>query len=226
MTMAQESQAIAPSEPEEGAECPGTPLPVVGNELPFADTEPRERADAARNRRRILAAADRLFTKNGVAGVSMDQIAAEACVGKGTLFRRFGDRAGLALALVDERERALQDACIRGEPPLGPGAEPVERLVAFGNALMAHFEVNGDLIAEAEAGPPGARERGAPYAFYHAHLIRLIREIDPSCDVEYFADALLSAVRAGLFLHLRRDRDMELDRLAGGWEELVRRMFG
>jgi AcrR family transcriptional regulator len=228
--MPRESQAIAPAEPleplGEPEECPGEPLPVIGAELPVAGGEPRERADAARNRRRILAAAERLFAEQGVAGVSMDAIAAEACVGKGTLFRRFGDRAGLAMALVDERERAFQDACIRGEPPLGPGADPVERLVAFGRRLMSHLELHGELIAEAEVGPPGARERGAPYAFYHAHVVRLVREIDDTCDADYFADALLAGVRAGLFLHLRHEREMDLERLADGWEALVRRMFG
>src|SRR4051794_4213868 len=228
--MPRESQAIAPLEPldalPEPEECPGEPLPVIGAELPVAGGEPRERADAARNRRRILAAAERLFAEQGVAGVSMDAIAAEASVGKGTLFRRFGDRAGLAMALIDERERAFQDACIRGEPPLGPGAEPVDRLVAFGQQLMEHLELHGELIAEAESGPPGTRENARPYAFYHAHVVGLIRAEEPDCDADYLATALLAAVRAGLFLHLRKDREMELSRLTAGWESLARRVLG
>ena len=69
-------------------------LPVVGEPRP-------ERADARRNRLRVLEAADRLFTEHGVKNVSLDAIAAEAGVGKGTVFRRFGDRAGLAVALLD-----------------------------------------------------------------------------------------------------------------------------
>src|SRR5437868_5301772 len=56
-----------------------------------------ERADAARNRARVLEAAARLFDEQGVENVSMDAIAEAACVGKGTLYRRFGDRARLAL---------------------------------------------------------------------------------------------------------------------------------
>jgi AcrR family transcriptional regulator len=93
-------------------------------ELPVVQSEPPERADAARNRRRILAAAEKLFAERGVSCTSMDAIAAEAGVGKGTLFRRFGDRATLALAVLDESTRALQDALLHGEPPLGPGAAP------------------------------------------------------------------------------------------------------
>ena len=54
----------------------------------------------------------------------MEDVAHAACVGTGTLYRRFGDRAGLALALLDEQEREFQNALITGPPPLGPGAPP------------------------------------------------------------------------------------------------------
>src|SRR5437899_1705596 len=94
--------------------------------LPLFDADPVERADAARNRERILCAARRLFEERGASCVSMDDIARAAGVGKGTLFRRFGSRAALALSLLDEQDRALQEGFIRGEPPLGPGAPPRE----------------------------------------------------------------------------------------------------
>ena len=55
----------------------------------------------------------------------MAEVAAAAGVGVGTLYRRFGDRSGLAYALIDERERAFQSAFIEGPSPLGPGAERV-----------------------------------------------------------------------------------------------------
>src|SRR3546814_614822 len=120
-------------------------------ELPVINTEVTpERADAARNRRRILAAADRLFTEKGVGCTSMDAIAAEAGVGKGTLFRRFGDRATLALAVLDETERELQESIFRGPPPLGPGADPIPRLIAFGNAVLDRMEQHTELTVEAE----------------------------------------------------------------------------
>ena len=62
--------------------------PLIPIELPVADGEQRERADAQRNRLKVLSAAERLFACHGVENVSMDAIAAEAGVGKGTLFRR------------------------------------------------------------------------------------------------------------------------------------------
>ena len=138
-------------------------LPVLG--------APTERADAARNRQRILDAAERLFARDGVACTSMDAIAAEARVGKGTLFRRFGDRASLALALLESSERAFQDAFIRGPAPLGPGAPPCERLIAFGRTLLQHLSAHGDLLLAAQtAGTPGSRFDVGPYGAYRAHV--------------------------------------------------------
>src|SRR5512142_2083782 len=57
-----------------------------------------------------------------------------AGVGKGTIFRRFGNKAGLAVALLDTRERELQEAILHGPPPLGPGAGSAARLTAFAGA--------------------------------------------------------------------------------------------
>ena len=83
-------------------------------ELPSRAKPPRERADAARNRARVLAAAERLFTERGGREVTMERIAADAGVGKGTLYRRYPDVASIAQALLDEHERALQDGCSAG----------------------------------------------------------------------------------------------------------------
>ena len=68
-------------------------------ELPVLEPDSRERADAARNRDRILCTATRLFSERGAGCVSMDDVAEAAGVGKGTVFRRFGSRAALAAEL-------------------------------------------------------------------------------------------------------------------------------
>ena len=66
----------------------------------------------------------------------MDDIAAAAGVGKGTVFRRFGSRAGLMIVLLDEDEKVSQQAFMFGPPPLGPDAPPLERLLAFGRERL------------------------------------------------------------------------------------------
>jgi AcrR family transcriptional regulator len=184
--------------------------------------DPCERADAARNRVLIVAAAERLIDERGVENVSMEAIAEAAGVGKGTLFRRFGGRVGLMHALLDARERELQEDVIRGEPPLGPGAPPVERLVAFGSHVLAHIDAHGDLLLAAETGGRWVRFNAPVYTFYRTHLLTLIREAVPDGDADYLADVLLAPLAADFHLYLRRVRELPLDRVDAGYEQLVR----
>src|SRR5204863_1791046 len=105
-------------------------------ELTVRDQPPQERGDAARNRTLLLDAARRLIAERGADSVTTDDIAAAAGVGKGTLFRRFGSRAGLMIVLLDEDEKIQQQAFMFGPPPLGPGAPAVDRLLAYGRERL------------------------------------------------------------------------------------------
>ncbi|WNV75641.1 TetR/AcrR family transcriptional regulator [Geodermatophilus sp. DSM 44513] len=156
---------------------------------------PRERADAARNRRRVLDAAERLFREHGVDAVSMDAIARAAGVGKGTVFRRFGDRSGLAAALLDERERALQELMLSGPPPLGPGAPAAERAEAFVRAYLAHLRRALPVVRLSETASPGARYRIGSYRLWRAHLAALA---GGAPDARYRAEAVLALLAADL----------------------------
>jgi AcrR family transcriptional regulator len=189
------------------------PLPVAGSAA--------ERADAARNRQKILEAAERLAARHGIERVSMDMVAEEAGVGKGTIFRRFGDRASLALALLDEHVQEFQEAFIRGEPPLGPGAPPIERLHAFGHAMIDLLEAHGDLILVGESGSPCARFRSPPFLAHRAHVTSLLTELDPRLDAEYHADSLLAVLAADQYRHLRQEREMPIERIRAGWDSVV-----
>jgi AcrR family transcriptional regulator len=195
-------------------------------ELPVVGATPRRRADAVRNRALILSTAERLFRERGVDRVSMDCIAEHAGVGKGTLFRRFGDRASLVRSLLEDRESAFQESFIRGEPPLGPGAPPVERLVAFGHALLDMTERHGELLLAAEsAGGAGARFDHPVNATYRAHLQALVRAGAPELDAAYTADALQSMLTPELIMHQRRGRGIPLEDLKAGFEAVARRIL-
>jgi AcrR family transcriptional regulator len=77
------------------------------------------RADAERNRARILAAASAVFAERGL-DVSLDDIAARAGVGVGTVYRRFPDKDSLIDALFEEkidRAVALADEALEIEDP-------------------------------------------------------------------------------------------------------------
>jgi len=189
-------------------------------ELPQFDSgrTPPERADAARNRQRILAAAAELIDARGIERVSMDDVARAACVGAGTLYRRFGDRAGLALALLDEHTREFQDALIAGPPPLGPGAPAAERLRAFADGYLRLLERHADLLMVAE--PPG-RVVDGPYPLYATHLAVLLREAAPHVDAEFTAQALLAMLRPAQHLYWRRGLAWSRERVLAGWCGLV-----
>jgi AcrR family transcriptional regulator len=132
----------------------------------------------------------------------MDAIAAAAGVGKGTLFRRFGDKAGLAVALLDEQERAVQEALLFGPAPLGPEgtATPRERLRAFVDAYLDYLLAHLDLVRMSETGSPGARYRIGAYRLWHRHVSLLLagRE-DPEADAHTVL-AVLSAEHVGAVL--------------------------
>ena len=114
------------------------------------------RADAARNRERLIVAARELFARRGLA-VSMDEIARHAGVGVGTAYRRFASREELIEALFEDRieqvvanaERALEDP------------DPWRGFVRF---LEAHMEMqSADRgLKELLFSPAELREKMAP----------------------------------------------------------------
>ncbi|MGG3469080.1 TetR/AcrR family transcriptional regulator [Neobacillus pocheonensis] len=61
-----------------------------------------ERRDAAKNRQLILNTAQRLFEQFGVEQVSMNQIATEAQIGPGTLYRRYRNKGELCQDLIKD----------------------------------------------------------------------------------------------------------------------------
>jgi AcrR family transcriptional regulator len=184
------SPESSPGSPPRDSSAVGPPLPVAG--------QPRgERADAVRNRARVLAAARRLFAERGVETVTMEEVARAAGVAKGTVFHRFGDRAGLALALLDEHERALQERILRGPPPLGPGASPRERLSAFLAALAELTFEHRDLLREVERAAPAARYRTGAYQAWVQHTVLLLGD-----DDALRAHVLLAPLAADLVWHL------------------------
>ncbi|QYJ14288.1 hypothetical protein Rxycam_00084 [Rubrobacter xylanophilus DSM 9941] len=188
-----------------------------------------ERSDAARNRRRIVEVARRLFAERGVCAVSMEEIAREAGIGKGTLYRRFPHKGMLCEALLDEPTRRLQEETLRDLAEVGSG--PLEKLDRFLLRLVRFTEENLDLLYGGHE--PLSGEARVAYHSHPAHqwrrwtvlgLLRAaVREgsLGEDLDVEYLSEALLAPLGVDLYCHQRRVRGMSAERIAAGIRSLV-----
>jgi AcrR family transcriptional regulator len=166
--------------------------------------ERKSRKDAVRNREAVLKAADALFAgRESPEDVTMADVAAAAGVGKGTLFRAFGDRAGLLRALYEARLEPVREAVETGPPPLGPATPPQERVLALLDALLCFKLENRRLALALEGGGVSSSPyQPEHYERWHGLLQAVLEQIPGLTDSGFVAHALLAATRADLVEHL------------------------
>ena len=153
----------------------------------------------------------------------MATLAQRAGVGKGTVFRRFGSRAGLMMTLLSDAEAEFQGRFMFGPPPLGPAAPPLERLVAFGVERISWVLEYGDLARA--AGVSAYNRFDVPAAVLsHRHLEMLLREAGVTADPWLMAASLGATLEPERLLHAVRVHGIAVARLAASWGELVSRV--
>ncbi len=186
-----------------------------------------ERADAARNRLLLLATAREMIAEQGVEKVTMDALAERAGLGKGTVFRRFGTRAGIFHALLDDDERAFQEQVLSGPPPLGPGAGPVKRLVAYGQArigfLLEHYDIARAALDGTQPIPVGE----GTISRVHIHMLLGQANLG-AADLDMLAVQLTAALEGPFLLYMSAsgptDAVRHIERMAQSWQDLVERI--
>jgi AcrR family transcriptional regulator len=187
-----------------------------------------ERADAVRNRRRLLATAREMLAEQGADKLTMDGLAERACLGKGTVFRRFGTRAGIFQALLDDDERAFQQQVLSGSPPLGPGAAPLDRLIAYGRARilfqLAHYDIARAALDGAQPIPAGE----GTISRVHIRMLLGQAHLD-AADLYVLAVQLTAALEGPFLLYLSASDLTEAalhsgERLTQGWQDLIQRV--
>jgi polyketide synthase 12 len=158
----------------------------------------------------------------------MDGLAERACLGKGTVFRHFGTRAGIFRALLDADERRFQEQVLSGPPPLGPGAEPIDRLIAYGRARIAYL-LDHHVIARAALDRNQPAPVGDP-SVTQLHIRVLLQQGAPMPNIAGIAIQLTAALEGPLLLYLSRpdtDEDEPAEiyaLLADAWQTLVERL--
>jgi polyketide synthase 12 len=187
-----------------------------------------ERADAARNRLHLLATAREMLAEQGPDKLTMDGLAERAGLGKGTVFRRFGTRAGIFQALLDDDERAFQQQVLSGSPPLGPGAPPLDRLIAYGRARivfqLAHYDIARAALDGAQPIPAGE----GTISRVHIRMLLGQAHLD-AADLDVLAVQLTAALEGPFLLYLSASDLTEAalhsgERLTQGWQDLVQRV--
>jgi AcrR family transcriptional regulator len=187
----------------------------------------KERADAARNREAVLVAADALFARShSPRSVSMDDVAAAAGVGKGTLFRRFGDRNGLIQALYESRIQPVREAVESGPAPLGPSTPPHERVPALLDAVLGFKLENRHLALALEEGGSGSPYGAGHYAWWHGRLKETLERIPSGPAPDFTAHALLAATRADLIEHLAGELHTAPGRMRQDLTDYATRVLG
>lgn len=197
--------------------------------LPMAGGGSRlERRDAAENRQHILAAARQLFAEQGVAAVSMDEIARIAGVGKGTLYRRYAHKGLLCAALLDENTRQMQVAALAA---LRDDDRPIlDQLGCLLGFFFAHNEQNAELLGAVSDAAAGRRRgeyfQSPPYQWQRLMIMGLLRRANAKreCtpfDIDYLADAILAPLDIDLYLFQRRILGMSAERIVEGARRLI-----
>ena len=117
------------------------------------------RAEAQRNRERLLDTAREIFAERGV-GASLNDIARQAGIGNATVYRHFPTRRELIVAVYAEEVTAL---CAQGEALLGR-TPPVDALFGWLRAFVAHVATKRDLALAI----PTDGQRSALFDDWHA----------------------------------------------------------
>jgi polyketide synthase 12 len=187
-----------------------------------------ERADAARNRLHLLTTARQMLAEQGADRLTMDGLAERAGLGKGTVFRRFGTRAGIFQALLDDDERAFQQQVLSGPPPLGPGAAPLDRLIAYGRA-RARFLVGRRDIARAALDGSQPVPAGPRAPMSQVHIRMLLGQLSLGrIDLDMLTVQLAAALDGPVLLYLSSGELAAAgepgQRIGQAWQDLVERV--
>lgn len=191
-----------------------------------------ERRDAAANRQLLLETAARLFAAQGVANVNMADIAKEAGVGKGTLYRRFANKGELCLQLLDRHLQIFQDGALMQLRQMAAEARPfLQQLDHFLDMLVPFIVNNLPLMLEVARTPVLAEQAvqdvNRPHFWQEMTVRGLLQraqqaqELSAKLDVVYLASALMAPLDARILYYQLETQDFAVERISAGLRAMV-----
>ena len=200
---------------------------VQGQEERWCDESDRrpERRDAAENRQRILTVTQQLFAEQGIENVTMSQIAKAAGIGQGTLYRRYGNKGELCIALLKSNFPQLRERIDRHLAEIATSMSKLEQLNSFLEQLIAAIEDKFPLlsaIGDAAIGPQRGMQFHNPwYEWTHGTISKLLNEAIAQGEIlplnaAFTADSLLATLSIDLYLFQRNDRKFTPEQILQG----------
>jgi AcrR family transcriptional regulator len=191
-----------------------------GNLLMPEDDTPA-RADARRNRERLLQTAQKLFDADGVEAVSMTAIAEAAGVGKGTLYRHFANKTDLCHALLDEDMQTLQERVLLHLRD-HHAESPQVRLKWFLAVVFEFVLRNEDLLlVESDL----ALDHVA-HLWWRQTIGGLLHQATPGGDVRYATDVLYIMLDVRTIRFQRDTVGLDADAILSGLQATAGRLIG
>lgn len=189
-----------------------------------------ERRDAAEHRRRILETAQHLFAAHGVQAVSMHQIAREAGVGQGTLYRRYAHKGDLCIDLLYEGHERLNKhiATLLATKAASPALERLDGVLV---SMVTFFEEQWPLLEPVVANTRewlcdvSEQKSPPPYLWLYELLKSLLTEAVErgelvELDVAYTADAILATLHPMIYRIQRQERGFSQERILQGMRRI------
>ncbi len=177
------------------------------------DPQPN-RADAIKNRERLIATARRLFAEHGVEAVSMTAIAEAAGVGKGTLYRHFENKGVLTQVLLDSHQRELQERTL--ERLRSTPGQPADNLHWFLTQVVEFVDEYAEMLCI------GVQASGLTTLTHPAHIwwrltIRgLLERLGTVGDLDYATDTLYIMLDAHVVYYQRASQGYSLGQVIEG----------
>ncbi len=172
------------------------------------------RADARRNHRLVIEAAAKLFAQYGVEAVSMTQIAQEAGVGKGTLYRNFPNKVSLCYALLDQEQRDLQESTFRRLRQTD--ATAADTLLWFLEQAGQFVLRNEELLHAGADDAQGVALDIRAHLWWRQTIQNLLLQAGAQGDLSYFSDTLYVLLHVNTIRFQRHSLKYSEERIIAG----------